>query len=394
MLKVYKATRQTLLSSVVLSVLSHDLSYAEGTLAAGSGADREVVIGQVLGKVLFGTPTEDHTDNTGNGAMSGLALKANAQLGDYTVECITATTDAATFAVFDPLGRRMADAATDAAYDNGEIAFTIADGATDFIVGDAFTITVPEGNYNAWGTNKATRLLQSTDDTDFQFEVAFLDEPSLRYQMRGIMVEQDAGNWIRFELHHDGNGLFVYGSTTTDGSPSARFKTAVAPGEADIMRVTRVGDVWTFEYSADGETWTTAGSFTHAITVTGVGPYAASVGPGYTAEVDYAISASDPLTSEDDLNAAPIAADDTVATTAGTPVLIAKRPSSRPAFGARSCRSRCSRTDGDCVPASDSGTTRLGPSLRAGSRPPSSSVTSESPPSPKVRMATASTMVR
>jgi hypothetical protein len=146
MLKVYKATRQTLLSSVVLSVLSHDLSYAEGTLAAGSGADREVVIGQVLGKVLFGTPTEDHTDNTGNGAMSGLALKANAQLGDYTVECITATTDAATFAVFDPLGRRMADAATDAAYDNGEIAFTIADGATDFIVGDAFTITVPEGS--------------------------------------------------------------------------------------------------------------------------------------------------------------------------------------------------------------------------------------------------------
>ncbi|GAB5373576.1 MAG: hypothetical protein AcusKO_00380 [Acuticoccus sp.] len=183
-------------------------------------------------------------------------------------------------------------------------------------------ITVPEGNYNAWGTNKATRLLQSTDDTDFQFEVAFLDEPSLRYQMRGIMVEQDADNWIRFELHHDGNGLFVYGSTTTDGSPSARFKTAVAPGEADIMRITRVGDVWTFEYSADGESWTTAGAFTHAITVTGVGPYAASVGPGYTAEVDYAISASDPLTSEDDLNAAPVAADDTVATTSGTPVLI------------------------------------------------------------------------
>lgn len=146
MSKVYKATRQILLSSVVLSIVHHDLSYAQATLAAGDGADREVVIGQVLGKVLFGDPTEDHTGNTGDGAMSGLGLKANAQLGDYSIECITATTNAATFAVFDPLGRRLADAATGVAYDNDEVAFTIADGPADFIVGDSFTVTVPIGS--------------------------------------------------------------------------------------------------------------------------------------------------------------------------------------------------------------------------------------------------------
>lgn len=143
---VYKASRQILLSSVVLSVVLHDLSYAERTLAAGDGADRTVVIGEVLGEILFGDPTEDHAGNTGDGTMSGLALKANAQLGDYSVECITEATNGGTFAVFDPLGRRMADAVVGVAYDNGEIAFTIADGTEDFDVGDTFTITVPKGS--------------------------------------------------------------------------------------------------------------------------------------------------------------------------------------------------------------------------------------------------------
>lgn len=130
-------------------VLKYELSplFCRGqeVLLAGDGAVRTVALGAVLGMALFGTPTSDATGNTGNGAMSGLGLKANAQLGDYSIECISATTDAAVFAVFDPNGKRMSDAATDVAYDNGEIAFTIADGATDFIVGDIFTVTVPVG---------------------------------------------------------------------------------------------------------------------------------------------------------------------------------------------------------------------------------------------------------
>ena len=143
---VYKTSRGPVLGDVLVSEVLPDLTRAQRTLLAGSGSDRTLRIGEIVGRILFGTPTEDHTGNTGNGAMSGLALKANAQLGDYTVECITATTNAATFAVFDPLGRRLADAATDVAYDNGEIAFTIADGVTDFAAGDSFTITVPVGS--------------------------------------------------------------------------------------------------------------------------------------------------------------------------------------------------------------------------------------------------------
>ena len=143
---VYKASRGLLLSGLLIAEVHPDLCRAERTLLAGDGADREIKVGTVMGQILFGTPTEDHTDNTGDGAMSGLALKANAQLGDYSAECIAVSTDGGTFAVFDPLGRRLADASVGVAYDNGEIAFTIADGGTDFEVGDVFTITVPEGS--------------------------------------------------------------------------------------------------------------------------------------------------------------------------------------------------------------------------------------------------------
>ncbi len=134
------------LSDILKYELSTLFCRGAGILLAGDSAVRTVEMGAVLGQILFGTPTEDHTGNTGNGAMTGLALKSRAQLGDYSVECITATTNAATFAVFDPFGRRLADAATGAAYDNGEIAFSIADGGTDFVVGDSFAITVPAGS--------------------------------------------------------------------------------------------------------------------------------------------------------------------------------------------------------------------------------------------------------
>jgi len=119
---------------------------AEGVLLAGDGAAREIAFGEVLGAAVFGTPVyAAGGGNTGDGAASGLALKAGAQLGVYTLECITAATDAGVFAVFDPNGNRLADLTVAVAYDNGQFAITIADGAADFIVGDTATVTVGEG---------------------------------------------------------------------------------------------------------------------------------------------------------------------------------------------------------------------------------------------------------
>lgn len=104
-----------------------------------------LVAGAVLGQIKYGTATEDHAGNTGNGAMSGLAVGRNAIVGDYVLTCIAAATNAGRFQVVDPNGVALEDAVVAVAYANNHLAFTIADGAADFVVGDVFTITVPAG---------------------------------------------------------------------------------------------------------------------------------------------------------------------------------------------------------------------------------------------------------
>lgn len=81
--------------------------------------------------------------NTGNGVMT-LATPAYANPvapGNWTVRCSAAASDAGTFQVIDPAGRIVGTATVGVAY-TGPIKFTIADGSTDFIVGDEFTVAV------------------------------------------------------------------------------------------------------------------------------------------------------------------------------------------------------------------------------------------------------------
>ena len=81
-------------------------------------------------------------DNTGDGAMTLDATPYGTGIvpGDYRVECVTAAADGGTFNVIDPLGSVIGQASVGVAY-AGPIKFTIADGATDFAVGDGFTVT-------------------------------------------------------------------------------------------------------------------------------------------------------------------------------------------------------------------------------------------------------------
>lgn len=81
--------------------------------------------------------------NVGNGVMT-LATPAYATVvapGDWSVECVTAATDGGSFVVKDPGGAIVGNVDVGVAYD-GPIKFTIADGATDFAVGDKFKVAV------------------------------------------------------------------------------------------------------------------------------------------------------------------------------------------------------------------------------------------------------------
>ena len=186
-------------------------------------------------------------------------------------------------------------------------------------------IALPSGgNYDAWNTNMAARVLQAATNENFGLEAKFLSTPSERYQMQGILVEQDAGNWLRFDTVHNGSSLRLFAAITLGGVSVKIFDFAIAPGAASHLRVDRIGDDWTFSHSDDGQTWSTAGSLNQALTVNSVGPFAGSTGgaPGFTAQVDYFFNSAAPISPEDPLPASPEPVDDIVSGALDTPLVI------------------------------------------------------------------------
>jgi len=80
--------------------------------------------------------------NTGNGTAGAITPGAETLTGDYVLTCYDATVSGSEiFSVVDPNGDRLDDLTVAVAYDNEHFAVTIADGATDFVVGDTFTVT-------------------------------------------------------------------------------------------------------------------------------------------------------------------------------------------------------------------------------------------------------------
>jgi len=108
---------------------------------------QNLTLGSVLGKITkaLGT-TVVGGSNTGNGVMSGEALKSKSKIGNYVITCITEATNGGTFKVVDPDGIRLDDAVVGTVYANEFIGFSIADGTEDFDIGDVFTIPVVAGS--------------------------------------------------------------------------------------------------------------------------------------------------------------------------------------------------------------------------------------------------------
>lgn len=114
-----------------------------GTLLSGENRKRGTVLGKITRALGATTPGGG---NTGNGDVTGEALKKSTQVGNYLLTCTAAATNGGTFSVVAPDGTRLADATVAVAYSNDHLDFTIADGATDYAVGDTFTIAVAAGS--------------------------------------------------------------------------------------------------------------------------------------------------------------------------------------------------------------------------------------------------------
>lgn len=128
---------------------------ATGTLSRGD------IVGLVIGSAVAAAAA----GNTGNGTMSAVTLGANAKAGVYQLICIEPAANAGVFEIEDPDGVIIGRATVAVAF-AGAIAFTISDGATDFIAGDRFTVTVAAG-----GTNVLKCVAAATDGSQIPWGI-------------------------------------------------------------------------------------------------------------------------------------------------------------------------------------------------------------------------------
>lgn len=185
-------------------------------------------------------------------------------------------------------------------------------------------LVTPNGSFDVWNNNNAARLMQAMDDEDVSLSARFLSSPDEAYEMHGFIVEQDEDNWVRADIYSDGNTLHIFAAVTINGISSKQFDITVPEAEVPFLRLDRSGDTWSVSYSTDGSSWTTAGNFTHAMTVTSAGIFAGNTGgsSGYTAQVDYFEVGAQPLLIEDGTtpNKAPVVVDDQLAVDANASV--------------------------------------------------------------------------
>jgi len=165
--------------------------------------------------------------------------------------------------------------------------------ATVSVSNGLLSIALPAGvEHSIWKNgNLAVRIMQTSNDTDFDVVAKFNTQLSGRYQSQGVLVEQDDDNYIRFDFYQNRSGATtrIFAATFTDGTPKQKVKLGIPEGEPLYLRITRVGDQWTEYYSYDGQAWVTAASFVHELAVHSVGLFAANYdtkGPEYTVLID------------------------------------------------------------------------------------------------------------
>lgn len=174
--------------------------------------------------------------------------------------------------------------------------------------GTQLLLNVP-GNisHNIWDEgNRSVRVMQPTQNVNFEIVTKFESAVTQRYQMQGVLVEQDSQNFLRFEFHNDGSSVRLYVARFLNGLPKAVISDVLLPTTPPYLRITRAGGLWSVSYSEDGNTWVAGGSFNFAMTVTKSGIFGANHGtpplrpaPAHTVIADYFFNTAAPIVPED-----------------------------------------------------------------------------------------------
>ncbi|MEM7131331.1 MAG: hypothetical protein AAF702_33770 [Chloroflexota bacterium] len=175
-------------------------------------------------------------------------------------------------------------------------------------------ISIPGGtDHDLWTEkNFAPRIIQPMADGDFMAEVKFQTVPTQRFQMQGLIVEQDDKNFLRFDVFHSGTELRLFAAIfdNTEAQPTVRFNEEISSDlkeDSDIViRVQHFDDRWRLFYSFDGSNWIGPKvTFEHPLVVKQIGVFAGNtasnddIPPAYEAKIDYFYNSIVPLTPED-----------------------------------------------------------------------------------------------
>ncbi len=99
--------------------------------------------------------------------------------------------------------------------------------------------------------------MQYTSDVDFDIEVKFDSKGSRTFQGQGILVQQDDDTYLRFDIIFTAGSTRVYAAYFDAGVLTVKRDLVVSSAPA-FLRVGRTGNTWTYRYSSDGLSWTTA----------------------------------------------------------------------------------------------------------------------------------------
>jgi hypothetical protein len=181
------ATESNRLGDFLLWEQEYNFSRERATLITGQNLKAGTVLG-LIGSGTMGTVT---FAGTGNGVCTKDATTPvlfGAKVGNYTAKCVQVPgANLALFEVIDPLGKCIGNVGIGATFAR-EIKFVIADGATDFIVGDTFTFPVNTvtGKYTLHDAaavdgsqNAAAVLINDTDATSADTACAVLSRHAI-----------------------------------------------------------------------------------------------------------------------------------------------------------------------------------------------------------------------
>lgn len=171
-------------------------------------------------------------------------------------------------------------------------------------------LTVPStSSHDIYNMNQAVGLLQTIADVDFQVEVKFDSMVTQGDQVQGILVQQDAEDFVWFSVFNDGTTPRMFAVSTIGGTASVEYNNPItipAGTTSFWMRVGRSGANWTQSWSVDGANYNAAASFSQTLVLTAIGPAAGNDNdaqldptPSFTGAVDYFMNLASPISPTD-----------------------------------------------------------------------------------------------